>query len=567
MRRLLVLLTLIASCFAASASPAGAAPLDKATYAYVAFNPIFRVQTWSQIPPNFSTDAFEAVAAAKASRTMQALHRREHPLQISPFVWADAPIHWYITFTYRGRVVAEVDVGPKGRLLNVWTGPQAITPYTRGHYAPLFDSWWVVGPFSLAFLIPFFDPRRLRRLLHLDALVLLSFMGSYALFDHLALEPAVWLAYPPLLYLLARMLWLGWRRRSASTGLPDFLPLWLLAGGLILLTGARIALGILSHQVIDVSWASVTGAQHILSGQPLYSSIGQSASAHGDTYGPAMYLAFVPFLELLPWHGLLGFVPAAKAASVTFDVLTTAGLVLLGWRMRRGRQGVRLGLALGWVWAACPLTLLALMVRTNDGLIALLSVISLLVFSSPAARGALLGLAAAAKFTPAGLIALYAGPRSTSRRSRLVCLATFAGVLVLAILAYLPPGGFTELYRRTIEYQMTRVDVFSPWALHPSLAPLKDALEVLAVALVLAPALLRRERALAELAALAAAITIALQLPAVHWFYYYILWFLPFAAVALLAAPAATAPVDEPAGAAVKRGREPAPPEAILAGV
>ena len=28
--------------------------------------------------------------------------------------------------------------------------------------------------------------------------------------------------------------------------------------------------------------------------------------------------------------------------------------------------------------------------------------------------------------------------------------------------------------------------------------------------------------------------TIALQLPAVHWFYFYIIWFVPFAAVAFL---------------------------------
>jgi hypothetical protein len=34
--------------------------------------------------------------------------------------------------------------------------------------------------------------------------------------------------------------------------------------------------------------------------------------------------------------------------------------------------------------------------------------------------------------------------------------------------------------------------------------------------------------------ALAGAVTIAIQLPALHWFYYYILWFLPFALVAML---------------------------------
>ena len=38
------------------------------------------------------------------------------------------------------------------------------------------------------------------------------------------------------------------------------------------------------------------------------------------------------------------------------------------------------------------------------------------------------------------------------------------------------------------------------------------------------------------MAALAGALTIAVQLPAVHWFYYYILWFLPFVLIAVLGA-------------------------------
>ena len=104
------------------------------------------------------------------------------------------------------------------------------------------------------------------------------------------------------------------------------------------------------------------------------------------------------------------------------------------------------------------------------------------------------------------------------------------------------------MYDHTIGYQLTRVDVFSPWALHPSLAPLKVAVEVAVIALAFVLAVRPKGvRSPAQVAALAAALTIAVQLPAVHWFYLYIVWFLPLALVAVLAADAPVpVPVAEP---------------------
>ena len=40
----------------------------------------------------------------------------------------------------------------------------------------------------------------------------------------------------------------------------------------------------------------------------------------------------------------------------------------------------------------------------------------------------------------------------------------------------------------------------------------------------------------AQVAALGAAVIIAVQLPALHWFYLYIVWFLPLVLVAVLGA-------------------------------
>ncbi|HEY5317507.1 MAG TPA: hypothetical protein VIJ20_05970, partial [Solirubrobacteraceae bacterium] len=152
-------------------------------------------------PAGFSTDSRQAIKAAEANATMDSIHAREHPLSIE--VWVYGGENWFVDFAYRGKRVAEVVETPSARVTHVWTGPLAVAIYARGDFAPLFGSAWILIPFSLLFLLPFLDPRRPWRMLHLDALVIESFLVSYLLFDHAKLEPAVWLAYPPLLYLLA----------------------------------------------------------------------------------------------------------------------------------------------------------------------------------------------------------------------------------------------------------------------------------------------------------------------------------------------------------------------------
>ena len=516
-------------------------------------------------PRGFSTDARQAIKAAEVNGTMLAIHAREHPLTIEVWVWNGS--QWFVDFSYRGKRVAEVVETPAARVTHVWTGPLAVAVYARGDFAPLFGSAWVLVPFSLLFLVPFLDPRRLWRMLHLDALVLESFLVSYLLFDHAKLVPAVWLAYPPLLYLLGRMLWLGRRRgagRRALAALSPVLSVRVLAGGLIALVAVRTGLSLFEHDVVDVGYASVIGAHRIITGQTLY----YASTAHPDTYGPIANLAYVPFELVFPYHGVWDYLTSAHAASIFFDLVTILGLVALGRRLVGGREGLRLGLALGWAWAACPFTLLALMMHTNDGLVAMLSVLSLLAFSSPAARGALLGLAAAAKFAPAALLGLYAGQRDRGVKGALVCLASFAVIAVTAIALYLPSGGLSEFYNHTLGFQLNRSDVFSPWGLHPSLDLVKTAVEAGALGLCALVALVPHRRSLRQVCALAAAITIAVQLPAVHWFYYFIVWFMPFVLVALLApgedeggAGVCEAPVTalEEAPAPAERAPEPVP--------
>jgi len=509
--------------------------------------PITAPQSATARPPGFTSDAAQAVTASEQNKTMIALHAREHPLAYRPLIWNDQ--YWLVDFSYAGKLVAQVTVSSAGHLTGVWTGALASAPYARGDFITQFGAWWVLVPFSLLFLLPFLDLRRPRRMLHVDALVLLSFLISYLLFDHAKLVAAVWMVYPPLLYLLVRMLWMGGLRfpglrergrrvakRSAAIGtrtegLSPLLSVRVLAIGLVALVIARIALSLATHLVIDVGYASVIGAHRIAAGQPIY----YAGANHGDTYGPIAYLAYLPFELLFPWHGTWDYLPSAHAASIVFDLVTVVGLVLLGRQLRGGREGWRLGLALGWAWSACPFTLLALMAHSNDGLVAMLSVLSLVAFTSPAARGALLGLAAAAKFAPAALLGLYAGQRNRGIKGTIICLASFTVIVVTSIALYLPSGGLAEFYNHTIGYQLSRSDVFSAWALHPSLDPIKTALELGALVLAALVAFVPRQRSIAQICALAGAVTIALQLPAVHWFYYFIVWFMPFVLVAMLA--------------------------------
>jgi hypothetical protein len=161
----------------------------------------------------------------------------------------------------------------------------------------------------------------------------------------------------------------------------------------------------------------------------------------------------------------------------------------------------------------------------------------------------LVGIGAASKFFPAILLPLVAVGRGEADALTVrKVLAGFAIVVGASIALFLPPGGLKEMWDHTIGFQLTRSDIFSIWALHPTLAPIKLAVEAFAVILAVVVAFRPRgRRTPAQVAALAAAVTIAVQLPALHWFYLYIVWFLPLVLIAVLAAE--TPSSAEPAAA------------------
>jgi hypothetical protein len=451
---------------------------------------------------------------------------------------------WQVSYYAGGEEVAQVVVDERrGEAVAVWTGPQVSWQMARGipgAFGRRANSAGVWILLCLAFFVPFFDPRRPLRMLHLDLLVLLSFSVSHVFFNRGEIFASVPLVYPVLVYLLVRTLALGFRRPGDGAAVPPaiLVPVSWLALGLVFLVGFRIGLNLTSSNVIDVGYSGVIGADRLLDGADVYGAF-PAGNPSGDTYGPVNYLAYVPFDLVFPWSGRWDGLPAAHAAALFFDLGTIALLFVAGRRLAGGkpdaRAGTRLGLALAYAWAAYPYTLFVSNSNANDSLVALLVVASFVALTSAPARGALLALASAAKFAPLVLAPLYASFDRRRLRDALVFAAAFVAVAALAIFPVLPDGGLRETWDRTVGFQLGRDSPFSIWGQVSWLEPFQFLAKATVIALAAAVAIYPRRKTALQVAALGAAVLIALQLSLSHWFYLYIVWWFPLAIIALLA--------------------------------
>ena len=118
-------------------------------------------------------------------------------------------------------------------------------------------------------------------------------------------------------------------------------------------------------------------------------------------------------------------------------------------------------------------------------------------------------------------------------------------MVAISLGVYVPRTSFHDFWASTISYQLHRVSPFSIWTLYPSLHWLQLVMAAGAAALAVAVAFVPRRRDAVQVAALAAAVLIATQLPAGHWFYFYIVWFAPFVLIALFASHVEGDPGEE----------------------
>ena len=555
------LLTSLAISLALAAPPAGA--VDTHSPGSTATRSASPSATAS---PHHLTGA-EATRIAESDSKVRETRRRYGTL--GHYAQFKEPGSWQVDFYGGGKDVAQVTVDDaSGTVREAWTGYQVAWQMARGYpgaFGHKLNAPYVWLPLAAIFLLALLDWRRPFRVVHLDLLVLLSFGISNHFLTQANIGLSVPLAYPPLAYLLARMLWIGFRRARApagpaTSGLRPTAPISWLAIATAFLIAFRVALNIADSGVIDVGYSGVIGADRVTHGQPIYGANQfPSSDPYGDTYGPANYYAYVPFELALPWHGTWDDLPAGHAAAIFFDLATIAGLFMLGTRIRPGPRGQNLGVVLAFGWAAYPYTDYALQSNSNDALVAALLVWALVLFARPVARGILLALATMVKFVPLALAPLFAaGERGLLARaeegrlprSRLRPLAyfTLAFIAVTALMLANPviDPGLATFWDRTLKSQIDRTSPFSIWGQDHSLEWLQTSLKVFAIGLAAIVAFIPRRRPLTRIAALAAAILIAVELTAEHWFYLYIPWFYPL----LLAAIAADGdePVTAPGG-------------------
>ncbi len=472
--------------------------------------------------------------------------RRENPGMTSSASLVDG--NWEVAYFADDDEIALVLVGPTtGLVRESWTGYQVAWKMARGYsgaFGHKLNAPYVFIPLCLIFLIGLIDWRRPWRIVNLDLLVLLGFAASNFFFNRAQIGVSVPLVYPPMLYLLARMLWVGWRGRGEGLR-PVWPARWLLIAALFLV-GFRVGLNLADSGVIDVGYAGVVGADRVADGRQLYDNFPEDVSA-GDTYGPVNYYAYVPFEQALPWSGSWDDLPAGHAAAVFFDLAGFALLLLLGHRMRRGPPGAMLAATLGFAWAAYPYTAYVLESNSNDTLVAVLLIATLVLIARPAARGAALALATFTKFAPivlAPMLATYdprnerttatdKGSIADRARGPVAFAAAFIAVSVLVMLQSILDPGLATFYDRTLGYQAGRDSPFSIWGQAPSLEPLRVAIVAATALLALALAFRPRRKSLVQIAALGAALMISVELTAEQWFYLYIVWFLPLVLVAL----------------------------------
>ena len=350
-----------------------------------------------------------------------------------------------------------------GEVTEAWTGPQVAWKMARGGEGAFggrqINSLPVWLGFCVIFLLGLADLRRPLSVRNLDLLVLLSFSVSLWFFNRGDIFTSVPLAYPPMLYLLGRMVWSAWRGGPGAS--RAVWPIWLLAAATVFLAGFRIGLNVRDSNVIDVGYSGVIGAHRIVHGESPYGHMPrqgdlracgpenadgeirervqtngrcESANERGDTYGPVAYEAYIPGYLLLGWSGKWDDLPASHAAAIAFDVLALLGLFLLGRRF----GGARLAAQLPFAWAAYPFTQYVSSSNTNDAIMPVLLVFAFWFLTTPFARGAFLALAAWTKFAALVVVPLWAGyPEARWRPEKRLFAGGFAVATVLAFSIFL----------------------------------------------------------------------------------------------------------------------------------
>jgi hypothetical protein len=552
------------------------------------------VASMTSPPAGYRLTGDQVLALAKANAFVKS-QLAKMPRSLVPYVYTRGGGVWQVSWFTNPDITSHPQweeiqvyvVDQSGQVTQAWTGYQVAWTMARGYpgaFGRVVNHIWIWLPLCVLFLAPFLPWRRRPSLLHLDLLVLLGFSLSLAWFNHSNLGLSVPTVYPFMIYLMIRLGLLGFGIGRPKGPLRVIIPTPWLAILIIFLVGFRVGLNVTDSNVIDVGYAGTIGGYKIVHGQKLYGDPSgvcsdsatatddcwPSSNGAGDTYGPINYLAYVPAVAIFGWSGSWDALPASHAASIAFDLLTMIGLFFLGRRIR----GPSFGVILAYLWAAYPFTLYVLSSNSNDSLVALMIVCTLLVMTSAPARGILAAFAGLTKFAPFVLAPLML--RGTGewpswresgfwRRGGRFVAGFIAGVVVPMLLVLLNHD-WHDFWTDTIKYQASRPAPFSIWGLWGDTfggvtssliveQRIWEGLTVLGALLVMI--FPRGNRSIVQVAALGGALVIAVECCLTYWFYLYVAWFFALVIVALILAYPS---VESVFGGEVATGRELEPP-------
>ncbi len=506
----------------------------------------------------------------KTNRTVQATY--ESNPQHCTFGTQGGCWNLRVDFNPAGEIASGRVEDLTGRVTEAWTGPQVAWKMARGGKGAFggqkINSYSVWLGFCAVFLLGLAEYRRPLSWRNLDLLMLLSFSVSLWFFNRGNIFTSVPLAYPALVYLLARCAWIGFTGRAVRA--RSVWPWWILIAAAVFLAGFRVGLNVKDSNVIDVGYAGVIGAERISSGQSPYGHFPveenlkacgpadadgeirdriqtngrcESANPQGDTYGPVAYESYLPGYWIRGWSGKWDDLPAAHFTSIAFDLVSLVGLALVGLRF----GGPWLAGALPFAWAAYPFTQYVSSSNTNDALLPAFLIWGFWLVTSAWARGIFVALSSWTKFATllaAPMWLTYPEVRWRPRRA-LAYLAGFAlataAAFSILLLEPSPLHAAHVFYDRTVKNQIDRESPFSLWDWRqyhargiPNLHVVQYVLEGLLVLAAAVFTFVPRRKSPLQLAALTAVLLIGFELVLTHWFYLYIPWFFPLVAFAFL---------------------------------
>ena len=339
------------------------------------------------------------------------------------------------------------------------------------------------------FLLGLFDWRRPFSVRNFDLLALLSFSVSLWFFNRGDIFTAMPLVYPPLLWLLARCLWIA-RADRPPRGAAVW-PVWVLAAATVFLAGFKVGLNWRASNVIDVGYSGVIGADRIMHGQAPYghfpveddrsrSAVRRTARARCAT-GSRRTAAASPRTRSATPTARCRTSPTSPATSssagatsgtalhavhftsILFDLLAILGLAFVGRRF----GGPRLGATAAFTWAAWPFTQYASSSNTNDAIAPALLVWGFAVLTSDVGRGFFVALSGWTKFASLLVLPLWSGypeaRRPRTMRWRCSALRSERGGFWVLLLEPSPLHAARVFYDRTVSWQIGRDSPFSIW--------------------------------------------------------------------------------------------------------